>query len=114
MDSGFSSEQLATAHAFGKMIDENLYWTLVHARWQLKDNRNILNAHFFNQLPFPLKQIVPFIAQRKVSNALYQHGLGRHSDEEIIEIARNDLTALSDFLGDKAYFFKHRWGQQCD
>ncbi len=31
--------------------------------------------------------------------------MGRHSDEEITEIGNRDLKALSDFLGNKTYFF---------
>ena len=32
-------------------------------------------------------------------------GMGRHSHKEINEIARHDIQALSDYLGDKNYFF---------
>ena len=59
----------------------------------------------FGGIPFPLNKIIAFIARKNVLNASYKHGMGRHSDEEIIEIGNRDLKALSDFLGDKAYSF---------
>ncbi len=31
-----SDRDKAIAHAFIKMLDENLYWVLVHAVWQLE------------------------------------------------------------------------------
>lgn len=33
------------------------------------------------------------------------HGIGVHSQDEIIELGKNDLRVLSDLLSDKPYFF---------
>lgn len=33
------------------------------------------------------------------------HGIGLHSQEEIIELGKNDLRALSDLLSDKPFVF---------
>lgn len=104
LDGGLSAEEKAVAHAFGKMIEENLYWVLVHARWKLDHNWAILKNTFFSGIPFPLNNIIAIIARKDVMSALYKHGMGRHSDAEITEIGKRDLQALSDFLGDKHYF----------
>jgi glutathione S-transferase len=105
LDGDLSDADKAIAHAFIKMIDENLYWVLVHARWKLDNNWAILSQDFFGDIPFPLNKIIAFIARKNVLNASYKHGMGRHSDEEITEIGNRDLKALSDFLGNQAYFF---------
>jgi glutathione S-transferase len=42
LDGDLSDADKAIAHAFIKMIDENLYWVLVHARWKLDNNWAIL------------------------------------------------------------------------
>jgi glutathione S-transferase len=34
---------------------------------------------------------------------LHGHGMGRHTTDEIETVGKADLTALSDFLGDKPY-----------
>jgi len=104
------NQQRATAHAFIKMIDENLYWTLVHARWGQEDNWLILKDIFFGSLPFPLKLFIPDMVRKNVLKGLKSHGIGRHSDAEIVEIACRDLQALSDYLGDKPWFFGDRPG----
>ena len=36
---------------------------------------------------------------RKMAQA---HGMGRHTKEEVLHIARKDLTAFSDFMGESA------------
>jgi glutathione S-transferase len=105
LDDDLSKSDKAIAHAFIKMIEENLYWTLVHARWKLDHNVAILSKEFFGGIPFPLNKIIAFIAQKNIMKALYKHGMGRHSDEEIVEIGNRDLQALSDFLGNKTFFF---------
>lgn len=105
LDQALTPEQQATAHAFTKMIDENLYWTLVHARWILPHNQPALRSALFGKLPFPLNKIVPVVALRQVRAQLHGHGIGRHSDQEIADIGDRDLAALSAFLGAKPYFF---------
>lgn len=105
IDSHLSDIDKAIAHAFIKMIDENLYWVLVHARWRLEHNATTLNKLFFRDIPFPLNKIIAFKAHDDVKKALYKQGIGRHSKDEIAEIGNLDLKALSDFLGNKTYFF---------
>jgi hypothetical protein len=77
----------------------------VHARWKLEHNRAALQNAFFGDLPFLVNKIVARIARRNLLHQLHQHGMGRHLDNEIVGIGSRDLQALSDFLGDKRYFF---------
>lgn len=103
LDGDLNGEQKAVARAFMKMLDENLYWCIVHSRW-LGENWPQVKKEFFGNMPLPLRLIVPAIAQRGVKKTLYLHGLGRHSKQEIIDIARKDITALSEYLGNKDYY----------
>ncbi|MDD5580464.1 MAG: glutathione S-transferase family protein [Methylobacter sp.] len=105
LDAELSDADKAIAHAFIKMIDENMYWILVHARWKLDHNSEALKKLFFGGIPFPLNKIVVFIMRKNVIKKLYAQGIGRHSDEEIVEIGNRDLKALADFLDGKPYFF---------
>ncbi len=109
LDKDLDNEQKAVAHAFMKMLDENLYWCMVHSRWTGEGWPQI-KQDFFGKMPFPLKIIIPGIAQKRVRKSLYQQGLGRHSEQEILNIARKDITALSDYLGTKDYFLINRPG----
>lgn len=100
-----SDEQKAIAHSMCKMIDENLYWTVVYARWILDHNWVILKEMLLGSIPFPLNIFVPNLIRKGVLKSMKGHGIGRHSAAEIAEIGAWDLQALSDFLGDKPYFF---------
>lgn len=104
LDKDLNSEQKAITHAFGRMLEENFYWCIVRARWLGEDVWPIIKQDFFGALPLPLKLFIPPRAQKRVRDTLYKQGLGRHSDEEALQIAKKDLTALSDLLGDKDYF----------
>ena len=105
LDGGLTAEQKAITHAFTKMLDENLYWCIVHDRWINDACWPTVKREFFGGLPWPLRVLAPMGAQKRVTKTLYMHGLGRHSDDEILEIAKRDLKALSDYLGDKEWFF---------
>ncbi len=105
LDSQLSIEQRATAHAFIKMMDENLYWCLVWARWKSDKIWPQLKESFFGNLPFILKDVVAKKVRRDVIKSLHGQGLGRHSEQEIKQIMAADLKAMSDYLGDKSFFF---------
>jgi glutathione S-transferase len=105
VDNHLTVTEKAVSHAFCKMIDENLYWAGVHGRWKPAHNMPAMKKQFFGNIPFPLNSIILRNARNNVLQALYKQGMGRHSDEEILEAGERDLKALSDFLADKQYFF---------
>jgi glutathione S-transferase len=47
---------------------------------------------------------VPVVAQRQTRRDLHGHGLGRHSPQEILRRAEQDLAALAEYLNIKPYF----------
>lgn len=104
LDAGLGAEQKAVTHAFTKMLDENFYWCVVHSRWIDPAAWPHTRRAFFGRMPFPLNVIVPPMARRKARRQLHAQGLGRHGADEILEIARRDLNALSDYLGGREYF----------
>jgi len=108
LDDGLTSEQRAIATLIGKSLDEHLYWCLVYSRWMRPDTWPRVKDAFFKVLPFPLRVIIPWFAQRGVRRALHLQGLGRHSDEQILVIATEMLQALSDLLGDRAFLLGER------
>lgn len=104
LDSDLNAEQKAISRAYCKMMDENLYWCMVYSRWISEQGWPTIKQQFFGSMPFPLKLFVPGMLRKGVRKALHMQGLGRHSEKEILQIARKDLIALSDFLGTKDYF----------
>ncbi|NKB37141.1 MAG: glutathione S-transferase family protein [Gammaproteobacteria bacterium] len=107
LDAGLSPEQKAVSRAFIKMMDENLYWCIVQSRW-LGELWPDIKQEFFGNMPQPLKTLVPAMARRSVKKTLFLQGLGRHSEQELLEIAQKDIQALSDYLGNKQYFLSDK------
>jgi glutathione S-transferase len=105
LDAHLSPEQAAISHLITKSLDENLYWCIIYSRWLDEETWLEVKQRFFGSMPFPLRIIVPFVVRRGVRSAFLRHGMGRHSDEEILEIAKESLESLSQLLGDKRYFF---------
>ncbi len=104
LDAWLTAEQRAVALAFQRLMEENLYWAVVHTRWIDPMGWAQTRTAFFGSMPAPLKWIIPSLARRGIRQQLRGHGMGRHSEEEIHAIGQRDITALADFLGSKPYF----------
>ena len=102
-DKGLSEEQRGIAWAVEKMCEDHLYWAVVEARWLDDANFERGPATFFKIAPAPIRPVVKMMVRRKVRQNLHGHGLGRHSKEEIAELARRDLDSLAAILGTKPY-----------
>ena len=104
LDAWLSAEQRAIALAFQRLIEENLYWTVVHTRWIESEGWQITKSAFFDKMPIPQRWIVPSLVRRGLFKQMRGHGIGLHSKDEIHTIGKRDITALADFLGGKPYF----------
>jgi glutathione S-transferase len=50
-----------------------------------------------------MRPIIVGMIRRKVRKNLYGHGLGRHTDNEIVALGNRAIDALAAVLGDKPY-----------
>ena len=105
LDDHLSAEQRGISQLVTKSQDENVYWCLVYSRWMREDTWPSVSDSFFGDMPFPLKYVIPFVARKGVQSTLQKQGLGKHSNEEILTIAKNTLSSLDAMLGQKRYFF---------
>jgi len=108
LDGWMDARTRAHALAFLRLIEENLYWALVHARWIDDAAFATTKKTYFGGMPFPLRVIVPIIARRKVRQQVWGHGMGRHTPEEIATIGAKDIAAIAAQLGDRPYLFGDR------
>jgi glutathione S-transferase len=104
LDSWLSPEQKAVALSFQRLMEENLYWAIVHSRWIEPAGWPVIKATFFDKMPAPLKWFVPALARRGIIKSMHGHGIGRHTPAEIHEIGKRDIAAIAEFLGNKPYF----------
>jgi glutathione S-transferase len=103
LDATLSASQRALATAFQRLFEENLYWAVVHSRWIEDAGWQKTREAFFGTMPLPLRWIVPSLARRGLRAELHGQGMGRHSAAEIHAIGCRDVTAVADFLADKAF-----------
>ncbi len=104
-DANLTLAQRGTAVAIQRLIDENLYWTMVHDRWIHEGNWRQFRDVVLGGLAVPLRRVLGPVARRGVKKQLAGHGMGIHSAEEIAAIGRRDVNALSAILGDQPWFF---------
>jgi glutathione S-transferase len=103
-DKGLSEAEKAAAWAFEKMCEDHLYQASISERWLIDENFKIGPANFFNEAPAPLRPLIAWKVRRDVRKAIIAHGIGRHSTDEIAQLAARDIAALAAQLGDKRYF----------
>jgi glutathione S-transferase len=103
-DRGLNAEQRATAWAFEKMAEDHLYWAVVDARWMDEANFAKGPRNFFRQVPAPIRPLMIPLIRRKIRNALYGQGLGRHARGEIAALGTRSIDAIAEYLGDKPFF----------
>ncbi|KAL3864342.1 hypothetical protein ACJMK2_006033 [Sinanodonta woodiana] len=94
-----SAEDKAIARGFLKLTEENLYWTMC--------------LEMFGDNLEPIKTVIPYrglklwftvkMLRFLIGLETWGHGIGRHNKEEVWLIAVDDMTAISNFLGDKKF-----------
>lgn len=104
LDAALTAAQAATARAYQKLLEEDLYWALLYTRWIDAAGFALVREAFFARLAPPLRWVVPHLARRGLRRQLHAQGMGRHSREEIMQIGCRDIAALAAFLGSKPYF----------
>jgi glutathione S-transferase len=105
LDNHLTNEYKAQAYLMTKSLDENLYWCLLYCRWNLEETWPTVHKAFFSKMPLWLRAFVPVVYRRTVKKNLYAQGMGRHSYDEVTEIADKSFNALADILGKQDYFF---------
>ena len=107
-DENLSQEEKAVSLAFIRLIEENLYWVAIYYIYKVEDNwlsyRTVLEELLLKELSESVRNQFLEELHEQILKQLWGHGMGRHSEPEIYEIGRRDLSALSDFLRDKPFF----------
>jgi glutathione S-transferase len=108
LDATLNAEQKAVAHAFRKTLEESLYFALAWQRWIAPETWPKMREVFFGKLLPGLKTVAPVLVQRKIARDLQGQGMARHSPEEIVARAADDLAAIAEYLNVKPYFMGDR------
>lgn len=102
-DNGLTATDKATAWAYERLVEDHLYWTVVHSRWIDRANFDKGPRRFFDKVPAPMRPFVLAMVKRSVASNLKGHGMGRHSKAEIERLAMRDLDAVAAYLDMKPW-----------
>ena len=105
---GYSAQELAIGWSVEKMLEDHLYWIVVDARWMDDENFNKGPKRFFEKIPAPARPLVHWMVRKEIRRNLWGQGLGRHTSEELHQLAEKDLAAVAAILGDKPYLLGDR------
>ena len=108
LDDGLTDSQRASAWAAERLVEDSLYWAMVHSRWAVEANFKKGPAHFFDHLPDEVQDAARQKQRAAVLGYLHAQGLGRHSPGEIALIACRGYWALSQILGAKPFLTGNR------
>jgi glutathione S-transferase len=107
LDGHLSPRDRAIGVALRRMMEESLYWSaIIHTRWQGDANFALYRPSLSAMIDLPTEQRERAVDQfrQQILMEFHEHGMGRHSAEENYELAKTDLAALADYLGEKSYF----------
>ena len=105
LDRHLSAQQKAQAWAIERMLEDHLYWAVVHARWSDDENFKKGPAQFFDAAPEAMRGAIRDQGRQNVMTTLQGQGFGRHAREEVAGLARRSFDALSVQLDGKPYLF---------
>lgn len=104
LDGALKPLQRAQALAITRLLEEHLYWAVLYDRWIAAPGWEMTRQEIFGRLAWPLRAIVPYVAQRGLRAELRGQGMGRHTAEQIHALGVADIDALAALLGDQEYF----------
>jgi glutathione S-transferase len=107
-DDGYDDWQRSHAWTIERMVEDQLYWAMVHSRWAVDENFAKGPAHFFDRLPDDVQDTARQKQRNAVLGYLNGQGLGRHTVGEITELAEIGYRSLANLLGDKPYVLGDR------
>ena len=101
-DTDVSEGQRAVATAFRRLVEHHLYFIVGNLRWN--DHGDAVRDEYFASVPRPVRNLVFRMVLRQVNKGYHLQGLGRHTREEQLAFAREDIDAIAAQLGDKPFF----------
>lgn len=104
-DAGLSEDDKAASQAVIRMVEEHLYFLLMHDRWANEAVWPEVSKAYFAHLPPVMRNVVPFLLRRDVLKTLHGQGVSRFTDEERLARADKDISAIATLLGDKPFLF---------
>lgn len=90
------------------LIEESLYFNLLHSRWIEGNNFESLKREFIPLFPKFLGGPALHLIRKNLIKQSRAQGIGRHSQNDINRISRDQIFSLNQALGEDDYFLGKR------
>uniref|UniRef100_A0AC34RS89 Glutathione S-transferase n=1 Tax=Panagrolaimus sp. JU765 TaxID=591449 RepID=A0AC34RS89_9BILA len=112
IDADLNPKQIADATAYTLLLEESLFRAILYMRvqdlsWLFSADKGMLR-NFTGVKKCMVSNFGPKMFKKQLQKSLQIQGMGRNSLQEVVEIMKRDLSALSTLLGDKPYFFGNK------
>jgi glutathione S-transferase len=101
LDAGLSAEQRAAGWAIERMLEDHLYWAMLHLRWADDVNFAKGPSQFFAGVSPQVRDE----RRARFLDTIHAQGMGRHDAVTVAGLGGRSLAALSTLLGDRPYLF---------
>lgn len=101
----------ACEYAIKIMLEEHLLWIGLRYRWLDPELWPKVKEAFFGGMPSLPRKFVPELVRLKMKRDLQGQGMGRFSEEELVNLAKRDMNALAEFLSDRKFFCGDKPGE---
>ncbi|MEZ4452666.1 MAG: glutathione S-transferase family protein [Nannocystaceae bacterium] len=105
LDAGLDADQRAQALLIQRLLEEELYWLMVHERWVDPANAPRVMADYFAGMPWIFRTMLVPVIRRQVVAAARGQGVARLPEGLRERKARADVDALAHVLGDHPFVF---------
>jgi len=103
-DARLSEDRQAQAWAIERMLEDHFYWAVAAERWLPQENSQRYVAGLPGLPGWLRNPLGGALLRGMVRRQLRAQGLGRHSREDMLRLARRDVDALARCFGDGPYF----------
>ena len=105
-DGDMTVEQRAVATAFRRLVEHHLYFINTYLRWN--DTGDAVRDEYFAEVPGLLRNFVFNQVRKRVNRTLDLQGLSRHSRDQMLAFAYEDVNAIAAQLGSKPFMLGER------
>ena len=105
LNAHLNNSEKAIAKGMRSIVEDNFYFVFGCRRWATKENIDHLFENVFAPFPLP-KFVLPLVKMKIKCDGATQtkaQGIGRHTNEELLELGKKDTKAISDFLENKPF-----------
>jgi glutathione S-transferase len=103
LDSWMTDRERSCAHAFRKMFEESLCFSLLFYRWTDDKTYHTATEIALQGIPKPIRMLIRPIIRRRILRDLWGQGVLRHEQKDVFQLAKLDLQAFATQLGDQPY-----------